>query len=972
MSFVFSSLQVNNIRHATGISLCAPVRVATTSNGALATAYENADVIDGVTLATNDRILLKDQTTSSENGIYIVQASSAPVRADDMATGEAANGIIVWVLEGTSGKNSGWTCTSAAGSDIVGTNNMTFTQYDVVNALSVARGGSGATTFTSGNFLQGNGASAVTATKAVPTGIVVGTSDAQTLTNKTINTASNTITIATADVTSGTFADARIAVSNVTQHEGSIAIGNLSGAPTGTVVGTTDAQTLTNKTINTASNTITIATGDVTSGTFADARIATSNVTQHEGDITIGNLTGAPTGAVIGTTDAQTLTNKTFGDNLNMSNNKIINLATPTGDTDAATKAYADSIASGLDTKDSVRVSTTVDLSGLGTGYSYNSTGGASSRGQITWTTGPTTIDGVTLANNDRVLVKDNSVGAENGIWIRTSQNTWDRATDFDTDAEVTAGAYVFIAEGTTNADSGWILTTNDPVTIGGASGTALSFTQFSGAGQITGGDGLDKSGSTMSVDLKANGGLVIESTEMAVDLGASSITGTLAVGDGGTGLTTFGGANTILYTTAADALTSITAGANGVLVTNGSNVPSISSTLPSGMAMTSAVLTTPQINDTSSDHQYIFAASELTSDRTVTLPLLTGNDTFVFEAHAQTLTNKTINSDNNTITNIVNADIKAAAAIDVTKIADGSVTSTEFQHLSGVTSAIQSQIDNHLADTTTHGVSGNIVGTSDAQTLTNKTLTSPKIGTAITDTNGNELLALTATGSAINEFTIANAATLSGPTISVTGGDSSVDFNLQTKGAGTYRFLSTNATAAELRLYEDTDDGSNYVGLKAGTLGSNLTLTLPVSDGSNGDMLVTNGSGVLSFLTPTVPTTRVAYIIAVQQINVDIISFGTGTIGYFSWNNSRHSGYTNGTLVYEVDDLNDRDFQIRIYNITGSSAVVTSSVITTNGFKTLAFTNPGADARLAIQVKKSATGGTNPKVYGISLEWTP
>lgn len=64
---------------------------------------------------------------------------------------------------------------------------------------------------------------------------------------------------------------------------------------------------------------------------------------------------------------------------------------------------------------------------------------------------------------------------------------------------------------------------------------------------------------------------------------------------------------------------------------------------IPSGSTFTNPILTLPQINDTSADHQYVFAVSELTADRTVTLPLLTGNDTLVFQAHTQTLTNKTL-----------------------------------------------------------------------------------------------------------------------------------------------------------------------------------------------------------------------------------------------------------------------------------------------------------------------------------------
>lgn len=176
-----------------------------------------------------------------------------------------------------------------------------------------------------------------------------------------------------------------------------------------------------------------------------------------------------------------------------------------------------------------------------------------------------------------------------------------------------------------------------------------------------------------------------------------------------------------------ASALTSTLASTN-FFVGNGSNVSTAVAmsgdmtmantgavTAKTNLALTSPILTTPQIQDTSADHQYIFAVSELSADRTVTLPLLAGNDTFTFNAFAATLTNKSIDSDNNTITNIVNADIKAAAAIGLNKLAaltaseiaisDGSgflvsaavatyPSLAELAHGKGVTSAIQTQID--------------------------------------------------------------------------------------------------------------------------------------------------------------------------------------------------------------------------------------------------------------------------------------
>ena len=207
--------------------------------------------------------------------------------------------------------------------------------------------------------------------------------------------------------------------------------------------------------------------------------------------------------------------------NVDINSNKLTNVTDPTSAQDAATKAYVDAVKTGLDVKDSVKVATTANITLSGT----------------------QTIDGVAVSADERVLVKDQSTGSENGIYD-CKAGAWARSSDFDANSEVTSGAFVFVEQGTASADAGYVLTTDGTITVGT---TALSFTQFSGAGQITAGDGLQKTGNSLSADLKANGGLVIESAEIALKLDASSITGTLAIGDGGTGATSASAARTAL-----------------------------------------------------------------------------------------------------------------------------------------------------------------------------------------------------------------------------------------------------------------------------------------------------------------------------------------------------------------------------------------------------------------------------------------
>lgn len=190
-----------------------------------------------------------------------------------------------------------------------------------------------------------------------------------------------------------------------------------------------------------------------------------------------GLLSAAGYNDINGATDANTASKIVKRD---ASGNFSVNLITASGTPSSAghltTKSYVDAVVNGLDVKASVRVATTEnsDLSGLDT------------------------IDGVTVTSGDRILVKNQTTASENGVYLAAA-GSWSRATDCDVSAEVTSGLFTFVSEGSVNADSAWVLTTNDPITVGS---TSLAFTQFSGAGQINAGVALTKNGNTLDVDL--------------------------------------------------------------------------------------------------------------------------------------------------------------------------------------------------------------------------------------------------------------------------------------------------------------------------------------------------------------------------------------------------------------------------------------------------------------------------------------
>lgn len=215
--------------------------------------------------------------------------------------------------------------------------------------------------------------------------------------------------------------------------------------------------------------------------------------------------------------------------NLSIGGFKLTNVAEPTASTDAATKNYVDSVAQGLDVKASVRAATTANIT----------------------LSGAQTIDGISIVAGDRVLVKNQSTAAQNGIYV-ASASGWARSSDADVWSELVS-AFVFVESGTINGDTGWVCTVDAGGTIGS---TAVSFSQFSGAGTYTAGNGLSLTGSAFAV--VANGtSLEVSASGVRISTtwaGQNTITtlGTVATGTwnastigvayGGTGATTLTG----------------------------------------------------------------------------------------------------------------------------------------------------------------------------------------------------------------------------------------------------------------------------------------------------------------------------------------------------------------------------------------------------------------------------------------------
>ena len=307
----------------------------------------------------------------------------------------------------------------------------------------------------------------------------------------------------------------------------------------------------------------------IATGTIANNKLANSSITLGGQTVSLGNTVTALTGFSGAITTSGTITGgaldidnveingqeiSTSSGNLSLNpasniidanSSRVVNVNDPTQAQDAATKAYVDGIKQALDIKDSVKAASTGNIT-VANALINNST-----------------VDGVTVATGDRVLLKNQTDASQNGIYVVVGSGAASRSDDANSNADVTSGLFVFVEQGTANGDNGYVLTTNS-VNLGT---TDLTFTQFSGAGAVEAGTGLSRSGTTISANVDD------KSVEISGDnIRIKNITGT-AVGDLLVGVASNGG-----YTSLAKPST-----AGALLTMNTSGAASWTSTIDGG-----------------------------------------------------------------------------------------------------------------------------------------------------------------------------------------------------------------------------------------------------------------------------------------------------------------------------------------------------------------------------------------------------
>ena len=283
-----------------------------------------------------------------------------------------------------------------------------------------------------------------------------------------------------------------------------------------------------------------IGTTQITTGNASGSVTTIAGLTEVDvGDLV---LSGSTVSTASDTGDVNIIASTTHGDQtwtfdgngvltLPMSGT-ITNVPNPVNPNEVANKAYVDATASGLKIHQPVTVATTAALSTIGGTVSYadgNDIASPSVGSTLSFTTPITVLDGYTFQGDERILVKDQVNATQNGVYVYTSSTSWTRATDFDHAGLISGADFMFVEDGVKNGSTGWVQTDQNITSIG-ATGSDITFVQFSAANSYVAGDGVQITGNSIAVKLATNSGLSTSSGSLTI----SGIAGTAAT----TGLT--------------------------------------------------------------------------------------------------------------------------------------------------------------------------------------------------------------------------------------------------------------------------------------------------------------------------------------------------------------------------------------------------------------------------------------------------
>lgn len=446
----------------------------------------------------------------------------------------------------------------------------------------------------------------------------------------------------------------------------------------------------------------------------------------------------------------------------------VTGLPTPVNGSDAVPKNYADALVQGLSFKQTVMAATTavagnIVLSGL------------------------QTIDGYTTIAGDRILVKNQTDTTQNGIYI-ASPIAWTRSTDTDTGPEL-VGAYVFIDNGTINADTSWAQITPAPITIGTSS---IVWSQFSGAGTYTAGTGLTLSGTQFSLITPvatSNGGTGTNSAPTAGEVLVGTSGGTFApvlIGSGtGINVASSSGAITISNT----GVTSLTGTANQIDVSASTGAVTVS--------LAAGGITVDNVTDTgltSNSFLYSGAGGLLTSTAAPTDGQLligsTGGAPVAATLTAGTGISVTNGSGSITIANTGVTSVNASGGTTGLTFSGGPVTTTGTLLLSGTLAP-----SNGGTGLTTLGTANQVLGVNGTGSAAEYKTISASTGISVAFTPND--ISITNTGVtsvALQDGSATPIYTISGSPVTTTG---TLTFSLASQVANT-AFLAPNGSAGQ------------------------------------------------------------------------------------------------------------------------------------------------------------------------------